>query len=97
MNKIERELRFQAEIVETMLEGVVLVRLDDAEIIYANPKFEAMFGYGPGEMTHKHGSILNAGTDVEKAATAKIIMAEINRTGRWSGEVHNVKKDGATF
>jgi PAS domain S-box-containing protein len=95
--KIESGHRFQASIIETMMEGVVLVQLDNAEIMYANPKYEAMFGYGPGEMNGKHGSILNAGTDEEKEETARIIMAEINETGAWRGEVHNVKKDGSTF
>jgi PAS domain S-box-containing protein len=61
--KIEEESRLQIEIITNMAEGVYLVRLKDATIIYTNPKFEKMFGYDPGEMIGRHVSIVNAPTD----------------------------------
>jgi PAS domain S-box-containing protein len=93
----ENETRFQANIIKTMMEGVVLVQLDSAEIVYANPKFEEMFGYEPEEMNGKPGSILNAGTEEEKELTAQTILAEINKMGGWKGEIQNIRKNGTTF
>jgi len=90
--KIEEELRFQGEIITNMAEGVYLVRLKDATIIYANPKFEKMFGHDPGEMIGKHVSIVNAPTDKTPEETAEEILKTLRETGEWHGEVNNIKK-----
>ena len=95
--KIEEELRLQSEIITNMAEGVYLIRLKDATIIYANPKFEIMFGYGPGEMAGRHVSTVNAPTDKTPEETAAEIMKTLNETGEWHGEVNNKKKDGTLF
>ena len=39
------ELQLHKEIMKNMAEGVVLVRVKDAVIVYANRKFEKIFGY----------------------------------------------------
>ncbi len=93
----EEEIRLQSEIMKNMVEGVYLIGLEDVIIRYANPKFETMFGYRPGEMIGKHASIVNAPTDKDPKETAKEIMNVIYKTGEWHGEVHNIKKDGTTF
>ena len=56
-----------------------------------------MFGYEPGEMLGKHVSILNAPTDKSPEETAAEIIAELNTSGQWKGEIHNIKKDGTPF
>ncbi|MCK4795282.1 MAG: PAS domain S-box protein, partial [Desulfobacteraceae bacterium] len=61
--RAEEALRLQSEIVANMSEGVYLVRASDGVIAYANPKFEELFGYGPGEMVGRHVSIVNAPSD----------------------------------
>ncbi len=93
----EKALRLQSEIAVNMAEGVYLVGLDDVVIRYANPKFEEMFGYEPGEIVGKHASIINAPTDKSPEERAKEIMEVIYRTGKWHGEVNNIKKDGTPF
>jgi PAS domain S-box-containing protein len=97
INNLERENLFQAEVIKNMMEGVVLVRLTDTEIVFANPVFEQMFGYQTGEMNGKTAAILNAGSDEEKKKTAETILTEIHQSGGWKGEIQNVKKDGSTF
>ena len=97
LKKQFEELRLQSEIMDNMVEGVYLIGLDDVIIRYTNPKFEEMFGYGPGEMLGKHASIVNAPTDKDPRETAKEIMDIIYETGEWHGEVNNIKKDGTTF
>ncbi len=96
VNKNE-ELRLQSEIMTNMAEGVYLVSADDGIIVFTNPKFEKMFGYGPKEMIGKHVSIVNAPTDKDPKKTAEEIMGILNKTGIWQGEVHNLKKDGTPF
>ncbi|MHC4756275.1 MAG: PAS domain-containing sensor histidine kinase, partial [Planctomycetota bacterium] len=93
----EEELRLHSEIIKNMTEGVYLVGLNDVIIRYANPEFEKMFGYAPGEMIGKHASIVNAPTDKDPMERAKEIMAVIHKTGEWHGEVKNIKKDGTPF
>ena len=91
------ELRLYAAIISNMAEGVYLLSVDDCIIRYANPRFEQMFGYDPGEMDGKHVSILNASVDVSPKKRAKQILAVLEESGRWQGEVENIKKDGKRF
>jgi len=95
--RLETTHKFQANIIDAMMSGLILVRLDDSEIVYANPTFEKMFAYGPGEIIGKPTDILNAGTGAQKHETARRITDAIDRTGKWRGEVQNVKKDGSVF
>lgn len=95
--KAEEELRLQSAITVNMNEAVYLVGGDDGIIRYTNPKFEEIFGYDPGEMLGKHVSIVNAPTDIHPIKTAKKIMGILKRTGKWHGEVRNIKKDGTLF
>ena len=89
--------RLQREILRNMAEGVLLTRISDATIIFANPPFETMFGYQKGELIGKNVSILNALGDKALEALSSEIKNSLKQTGVWQGNVHNVKKDGSTF
>ncbi len=95
--RTEEALRLQGEIMTNMAEGVVLSRVNDAVITYTNPTLDKMFGYGAGELIGKHISVVNAPTEKSPEETANEIMASLNATGIWQGEVHNIKKDGTRF
>ncbi len=95
--RAEEALRLHSEIMVNMAEGVYLVRASDGVIVYANPTFEEVFGYGPGEMVGKHVSVVNAPTEESPEETAEEIMGILDRTGVWRGEINNVKKDGTPF
>ena len=95
--KKEEEIRLQSEIIENMSEGVHLIRVDDGIIVYTNPAFEGMFGYNPGEMIGKDISIVNAPTDKTPEETKEEIIGILLETGKWHGEVLNIKKDGTTY
>jgi PAS domain S-box-containing protein len=91
-------LEIQAIIARNMQEGVCLVRVGDGVIIYANPRFEQLFGYDPGELNGQPVYILNysdAQTDPRKIAES--IMAQIAQEGQASYEVRNIRKDGTAF
>ena len=46
--RAERAERLQAEIAENLEQGVCLVRASDRELLWANPRFEEMFGHEDG-------------------------------------------------
>ncbi len=94
---IDNELRMQHQIVTHMEEGVVLIKVSDGTIVYANPKFDDMFGYNVDELSGKHVSVLNAHSDVSPEDKAKQILSSLKETGSWQGDILNVKKDGTKF
>jgi PAS domain S-box-containing protein len=91
------ELGLRSAIAANMAEGVALIRVSDETIVYANPRFEQMFGYGPAELDGKSVSHINAPTDRTPEETAAEIISELHEQGIWSGEVLNLKKDGTPF
>ena len=93
----EDEIRLHGEITANMPGGVHLVRAADGVTVYTNPKFEEIFGYGPGEMVGKHVSCLNAPTDKSPEQTAREIMDVLATEGSWQGEILNIRKDGTPF
>ncbi|HUW90477.1 MAG TPA: PAS domain S-box protein, partial [Candidatus Nanopelagicaceae bacterium] len=95
--KKEEKIRLQSEIMTNMSEGVYLIRLEDFTIVYANPRFEEMFGYDPGEMIDKNAAIVNAPTDKTPEETKNEIVGILKDSGEWHGEVLNIKKDGTPF
>jgi PAS domain S-box-containing protein len=88
------DLRLQALITRSMNEGVCLVRASDGTIAYANPKFERIFGYEPGELKDRPVQILNAGTSEEADAVHKRIARDLFERGESTYEVQNLRKDG---
>jgi len=86
------------KIIKTMPSGVCLVRCADATVVYANPRFETMFGYGPGELEGTAVQRLNyAGDGTDSLEKAKRIIDELAATGEAVYEVRNVRKDGTPF
>jgi PAS domain S-box-containing protein len=95
--RAEENLRLHSNILNSMNEGVFLVRASDGIIVYANPQLERMFGYETGELSGKHVSIVNAPGENSQEEVAEAIMCALIQTGAWNGEVCNIRKDGTTF
>ncbi len=95
--KANAGLMLDCEITANMSEGVYLVRFDDAVIVYANPKFEQMFGYGPGELTGMRASVVNASPGKGSGETLHKIIGILRKTGEWHGDVKSIRKDGIQF
>lgn len=93
----EEKLIFQSEILSNMTEAVYLIRSSDGIIEYTNEEFEKMFGYSKNELIGKHISIVNAPTDKSPKETTEQIMVVLAKTGKWEGEIYNIKKDGTQF
>ncbi|MEG4837160.1 PAS domain S-box protein [Microcoleus sp. B9-D4] len=98
LKQAEQMLELQAVITRNMAEGICLVRTENAVIVYANPKFEQMFGYDFGELNGQHVSILNYGNEsVSPEDVNQAIRSAVLQRGEFSYEVQNVKKDGTPF
>jgi two-component system sensor kinase FixL len=94
---VERELWLGNEIATQLSEGVVLVNVGDQRIAFTNPRFDAMFGYAPGELIGRHVSVINAPAEKSPEETAREITGALTNDKRWHGEVCNRRKDGSHF
>ncbi|MEH2171009.1 MAG: PAS domain-containing protein [Nostoc sp.] len=96
--RAEQMLELQAVITRNMAEGICLVRTTDGVFVYANPKFEQMFGYDPGELIGQHVSIVNYGDKHNTPEDVnQVICTAVMEHGEATYEVHNIKKDGTPF
>lgn len=96
--KQEEELRYRAEMVAQISDGVSLIRTNDGILIHTSRRFEEMFGYEHNELPGKHISVLNAPDSNQNAhEVTKNIMKTVAEVGKWKGVVHNVRKDGSFF
>jgi PAS domain S-box-containing protein len=94
----EKALQLQAVITRNMAEGVCLVRADNGVIVYANPKFERMFGYDSGELNGQSAAIINhPNADMTPEAIVIAIREAVLAKKEATYEIYNVKKDGTPF
>jgi PAS domain S-box-containing protein len=93
----EEELSLLHQTFVHMAEGVCLIRVSDGVIVFANPKFEKLFGYEYVELVGKHVSTLNAPTNKQPEEIAADIINALRKKGVWSGDILNIKKDGTPF
>jgi PAS domain S-box-containing protein len=95
--ELEDRLRLQGAIAANVAEGIALIRANDGEIVYVNEKWDRMFGYENGELVGQHISVVNSASGQAPEERSREIWRALERDGVWSGEVHNVRKDGSHF
>jgi PAS domain S-box-containing protein len=87
----------ESSVVANLGAAVALISADDGKIVYTNDRWDLMFGYDRDELVGRHVSVVNAATHETPEARAQQISDALARDGVWSGEVHNVRKDGSSF
>ena len=91
---VERERRIAAEVLRSMNEAVsVLDRQFD--FVSVNPAFSRMTGYSDLEVIGRNGSLLDSAQ--HDPAFYRDIREQLQRLGRWSGEMWQQRKDGEEF
>ncbi|MBM0741420.1 PAS domain S-box protein [Phormidium sp. CLA17] len=96
--ELEQERELQTVITRNMAEGICLVRLSDRVIVYANPKFEQLFGYQPAELNGQPFSILNYAPDLPAVeAIANDLLRQVEQNGEATYTVHSIRKDRTLF
>ena len=94
---LDDRLRLESAVAANVADGIALIRASDGEIMYANASWERMFGYEPGELVGQRVASVNAPTEEAPEERARKIARALERDGVWTGEVHNVRKDGTRF
>ncbi|HEY9298894.1 MAG TPA: PAS domain S-box protein, partial [Phormidium sp.] len=94
----QKTLELQSVIMHNMAGGVCLIKASDLNIVYTNPKLDAMFGYTDGELAGQPVGVLNyVDTEVTPDASVLDIVTQINQNKEAKYEVCNKKKDGRLF
>lgn len=88
------DLQLAATIFESSSEAMIVTDADN-RIITVNPSFVAQTGYSIEEVVGKNPRLLNSGK--HPPAFYQEMWRTLSRTGRWSGEVWNKRKDGELF
>lgn len=94
---LDERLRLEGAVAAHVADGIALIRASDGEIMYANESWERMFGYEPGELVGERVSRVNAPADEAPEERARKIARALEHDGVWTGDVHNVRKDGTSF
>jgi PAS domain S-box-containing protein len=85
-------LKRQARYLEHIFDGVIVTDLD-GRIVEWNPAATRMFGYSKEEMVGKTPSVLHRPADDGELTTN--MLKTMRRSGRWSGEMHFLRKNGS--
>ncbi|MEA2170312.1 MAG: hypothetical protein QOF76_3612, partial [Solirubrobacteraceae bacterium] len=77
----ESELSLYRTIVARMTEGVALLRVSDASIVWTNPRLDAIFGGSEADLRGAPSSslLVRDGADLEP------IRSALSRHGTWDG------------
>jgi PAS domain S-box-containing protein len=96
-DRAEAALRLDAAILHNLSEGVALVSREDRTILVANPRYEKMLGYRPGELVGKSVTISEPPSPSSPNEIATKIERDLDETGEWHGELENIREDGSRF
>ena len=91
--RAEAQLRLLSSVVEQCSEGVAVSTLE-GNLLFVNDAFAAMHGYGPEELVGKHLSIFHT---PEQMPSVEASLQQIKETGKFSGEIWHVRRDGTGF
>ncbi len=88
----EEKMRMFSVAIEEAIDGIQIIDLD-GRVVYSNKAVGLIYGFSHEELVGKHISEMNA----DREFAARFILPEVRETGRWSGELMAVHKDGRTF
>ncbi len=89
----EKQLRFQAQLLNSVRESVVATDLE-GHIVYWGNGAEELYGYSVEEAIGKAITLI-VGSRNEKAEQVR--MRQVHKTGLWSGQYMKQRKDGSWF
>ncbi len=90
----EDKLRMHATVFETLAEGVMVTDADN-RVKAVNPAFSRITGYQPKDVLGQDPKMLNSGRHPKEFY--RVMWEQIEKTGLWSGEIWNRRKNGSVF
>jgi len=90
----EDEINLAATVYESLNEAVLVANID-SQIIAVNPAFTKLTGYSSKEAIGSYCSMLRS--NVHDDQYYKNMWQDLNKIGRWEGEIHNLKKSGEPY
>ncbi|WP_458414128.1 putative bifunctional diguanylate cyclase/phosphodiesterase [Schinkia sp. CFF1] len=92
--KQQFELKIYKSIFDQMNEGLLITNKHE-KILSVNPSFTVMTGYNEDEVIGKTPSLLSSG--IHSKDFYMNMKAELEKGGRWQGEIVNQRKNGQIF
>ncbi|WP_134702251.1 PAS domain S-box protein [Ammoniphilus sp. YIM 78166] len=92
--KVEEKLHLNAKILEASNDGIMITDAHNT-IIYVNPAFTRLTGYGLEEVLGLNPSIISSGIQDDRFYHQ--MWEEIFSKGMWQGEIWNKRKSGELF
>lgn len=90
----EEALKISSIVFDNANEAAMVIN-NDFEIISINPAFTAITGYTKEEVFKRNPNILSSGQ--HDSDFYRKLYADLNKKGRWEGEIWNRRKDGQIF
>jgi PAS domain S-box-containing protein len=88
----EEKLRMFSVAIEEAIDGIQIIDMD-GRIVYSNKAVGLIYGFSHEELVGKHISEMNS----DREFAVRVIIPKVTETGRWSGELMAVHKNGTTF
>ncbi|MBL8399042.1 MAG: EAL domain-containing protein [Candidatus Accumulibacter sp.] len=93
-NRADEALHIASMVYQTSHEAMMVTDATNL-IISVNPAFERITGYEAKEIIGKNPRFL--GSDRQDRAFYRAMWHELERSGRWQGEIWNVRKNGEVY
>lgn len=90
----EDEINLAATVYESLNEAVMVANID-SQIIAVNPAFTKLTGYSSNEAIGQYCSMLRSNAHEDQFY--KNMWQDLTTSGRWEGEIHNLKKSGEPY
>jgi diguanylate cyclase (GGDEF)-like protein/PAS domain S-box-containing protein len=90
----ERDLRLAGTVFDSSHQGIVVTDRD-GNIVRVNQAYCAMTGYAESELLGRNPRILRSGQ--QDAGFYRALWQRLLVEGRWQGEMHNRRRNGAAF
>ena len=94
---VNDRVAFLETILESSTEYSIVAKDLDGTIVAWNEGARRIYGYEPSEMIGKANSLILHDPEDVRSGYARRIMDEARTTGKWSGELRRVRKNGSKF
>ncbi len=89
---VMEKVRLFSKALEEAMDGIQIIDLS-GHVLYSNRAVRDIYGFSPEELAGRHVNDMNE----DKEYASRVIIPDIQKFGRWSGEINVLHKDGHAF